>query len=94
MSWIRGKLADHVEDPIVLSPERVVLVTSPETESSYPPPPIVETLGTWMEVRKGDRLLRHNTYLVSQDSRILERRGAGARRCTLSLLHGEIVGQG
>ena len=39
MSWIRGKLADHVEDPVVLSPERVVLVTSPGTKSSYLPPP-------------------------------------------------------
>ena len=36
MSLIRGKLADHVEDHVVLYPERVVLVSSPETESSYP----------------------------------------------------------
>ena len=36
MSWIRGKLADHVGDHVVLSPEEGVLVTSPETESSYP----------------------------------------------------------
>ena len=44
MSWIRGKLADHVGDHVVLSPEGVVLVTSPGTESSYPRlPPIVET---------------------------------------------------
>ena len=39
MIWIRGKLADHVEDHVVLSPEGVVLVTSPGTESSYPRPP-------------------------------------------------------
>ena len=36
MSWIRGKLADHVGDHVVLSPEEGVLVTSLETESSYP----------------------------------------------------------
>ena len=35
-SWIRGKLADHVGDHVVLSPEKGVLVTSPGTESSYP----------------------------------------------------------
>ena len=35
-SWIRGKLADHVGDHVVLSPEEGVLVTSPGTESSYP----------------------------------------------------------
>ena len=28
---IRGKLADHVNDHAVLSPERAVLVTTPET---------------------------------------------------------------
>ena len=39
MSWIRGKLADHVGDHVVLSPEEGVLVTSPGTESSYPRPP-------------------------------------------------------
>ena len=39
MSWIRGKLADHVGDHVVLSPEGVVLVTSPGTESLYPLPP-------------------------------------------------------
>ena len=36
MSWIRGKLADHVGDHVVLSPEAAVLVTSPGTDSSYP----------------------------------------------------------
>ena len=45
MSSIRGKLADHVGDHVVLSPEGVGLVTSPGTESSYPrSSPIVETL--------------------------------------------------
>ena len=39
MSWIRGKLADHVGDHVVLSTEEGVLVTSPGTESSYPRPP-------------------------------------------------------
>ena len=39
MSWIRGKFADHVGDHVVLFPEGTVLVTSPGTESSYPPPP-------------------------------------------------------
>ena len=33
MSWIWGKLADHVGDHVVLSPEGVVLMTSPGTES-------------------------------------------------------------
>ena len=47
MSYIRGKLADHGEDHVVLPPEGVVLVTSQGTESSYPrPPPIVETLSS------------------------------------------------
>ena len=35
----RGKLADHVGDHVVLSPEGAVLVTSPGTESSYPRSP-------------------------------------------------------
>ena len=39
ISWIRGKLAEHVGDHVVLSPEGAVLVTSPRTESSYPRPP-------------------------------------------------------
>ena len=39
LSWIRGKLADHVGGHVVLSPEEGVLVTSPGTESSYPRPP-------------------------------------------------------
>ena len=39
MSWIRGKLADHVGDRVVLSPEEGALVTSLGTESSYPRPP-------------------------------------------------------
>ena len=40
MSGIRGKLADHVVgDHVFLSPEGVVLMTSPGTESSYPRPP-------------------------------------------------------
>ena len=36
---IWGKLADHVGDHVVLSPEGAALVTSPGTESSYPRPP-------------------------------------------------------
>ena len=39
MNYIWGKLADHIEDHVVLSPEGVVLVTSLGTESSYPRPP-------------------------------------------------------
>ena len=39
MSSVRGKLADHVGDHIVLYPEGAVLVTSTGTESSYPRPP-------------------------------------------------------
>ena len=38
MSWIRGKLADHVGDHAVLSPEEVVLVTSSGTKLSHPRP--------------------------------------------------------
>ena len=36
MSWIRGKLADHVGDHVVLSSEEIVLVTSSGTELSHP----------------------------------------------------------
>ena len=39
MSSVRGKLANHVGDHVVLSPEGVVLATSTGTESSYPRPP-------------------------------------------------------
>ena len=39
MSSIRGKLADHVGDYVVLSTEGAVLVTSQGKESSYPHPP-------------------------------------------------------
>ena len=38
MSSIRGRLADHVGDHVVLSPEEGVLVTSAGTESSHPRP--------------------------------------------------------
>ena len=38
MSWIRGKLADHVGDHAVLFPEEVILVTSSGTELSHPRP--------------------------------------------------------
>ena len=38
MSSVQGKLADHVEDHVVLPPKEVVLVTYPGTESSYPRP--------------------------------------------------------
>ena len=39
MSSIRGKLADHVGDNVVLFPDGAVLVTSLGTESSYLRPP-------------------------------------------------------
>ena len=39
MNVIRGKLADHARNYVVLSPEGAVLVPSPGTESSYPRPP-------------------------------------------------------
>ena len=39
MRWIRVKIADHVGNHVVLSPERAVVVTSPGTKSSYPRPP-------------------------------------------------------
>ena len=40
MCWIQGKLADHVGDHVVLSPEEGVLVISPGTKSSYPRLPL------------------------------------------------------
>ena len=53
MSWIRGKLADHVGDHVVLSPEEGVLVTSPGTESSYPR--LTQSLNnSIVDVRVGD----------------------------------------
>ena len=39
MRRIWGKLADHVGDHVVSSPEGAVLVTSPGTKSSYPRSP-------------------------------------------------------
>ena len=39
MRFTRGKLADHVGDHVVSSPEGDVVVTSPGTKSSYPRPP-------------------------------------------------------
>ena len=39
MRLIRGKLADHVGDHVLSSPEGAILVTSPGTKSSYPRPP-------------------------------------------------------
>ena len=39
MRRIRGKLADHIGDRVVLSTEGAVLVTSSGTKSSYPRPP-------------------------------------------------------
>ena len=39
MRLIWGKLADHVGDHVVSSPEGAVLVTSLGTKSSYPRPP-------------------------------------------------------
>ena len=39
MNCIRGKLADYGVDHLVLSPEGVLLVPSPGTESPYPRPP-------------------------------------------------------
>ena len=39
MQLIRGKLADHIGDHVVSSPEGTILVTSPGTKSSYPRPP-------------------------------------------------------
>ena len=39
MSSIRGKLADHLGDHVVLSSEGTVLATSTGTESLYPRPP-------------------------------------------------------
>ena len=39
MRWIWDKLADHVGDHVVLSPEGAVLVTSPGTKSSNSRPP-------------------------------------------------------
>ena len=50
MKYIRGKLADHVWDHVVLSPEGVVLVPSPGTKSSYPRSP--QSLKHSVAVRK------------------------------------------
>ena len=38
ISFIWSKLADHVGHHLVLSPYKIVLVTSPRTKSSNPPP--------------------------------------------------------
>ena len=46
MSWIRGKLADHVGDHVVLSPEEGVLVIPGDGIVVSPPSPIVEQLET------------------------------------------------
>ena len=51
MRWIWGKLADHVGDHVVLSPEGAVLMTSPGTKSSYPRPP--QSLNPSIVVRVG-----------------------------------------
>ena len=39
MRLLRGKLANHVRNRVVSSPEGAILVTSPGTKSSYPRPP-------------------------------------------------------
>ena len=47
MNWIRGKLADHAGDHVVLSPEGVVFGPSPGTESSYPRHPQSSEHSNW-----------------------------------------------
>ena len=59
MSWIRGKLADHVGDHVVLSPEEAVLVTFPGTKSSYPRP--LQSLNL-----AGNTLLRHDYRMAAR----------------------------
>ena len=54
ISWIRGKLADHVVgDHVVPSPEGIVLVTYPGTESSYPCP----TPNRWNTLKQANIIL-------------------------------------
>ena len=53
MSWIRGKLADHVGDHAVLSPEEVILVTSSGTELSHPRPS--QSLNNSMQITSGQQ---------------------------------------
>ena len=52
MRSIRGKLAHHVGDHVVSSPEEAVLVTSSGTKSSYPRPP--QSLNPSQAVPKGN----------------------------------------
>ena len=59
MSWIRGKLADHVGDHVVLSPEEAVSVTFPGAKSSYPRPPQSLNLA-------GNTLLRHDYCMAAR----------------------------
>ena len=59
MSSIRGKLADHLGDHVVLSSEGTVLATSTGTESLYPRPPQSLT-------NSSDRLLKVTLELCGQ----------------------------
>ena len=72
MSSVRGKLANHVGDHAVLSPEGSVLVTSTGTESSYPRPPqslnnsvrFTFHLETKLERSEGNRMMKKKTEWV------------------------------
>ena len=55
MSWIRGKLAEHVGDHVALSPEDVLLMPSPGTKSSYPAPP--------QSLKHSGVLWQHTSYM-------------------------------
>ena len=73
MISIWGMHADHVGDHLVPSPERVVFVTSPWTESSYPcPPQSLKHLGVQcdMSVMYGtfDNILTRTTLNISAGS--------------------------
>ena len=54
MRWIRGKLADQVEDHAVLYPEGAVSMTTPGTESVSPTPSIVERLWSVASVSESE----------------------------------------
>ena len=81
MRWTRGKLADHVGDHVVSSPEGTVLVTSPGTKSSYPHPPqslaasrntspqSAGQLGTRTNQRRGTLSIQHHLQeLISRST--------------------------
>ena len=70
MSWIRGKLADHVRDHAVLSPEEVVLVTSSGTELSHPRPS--QSLNNSSAQTNADQKQKRLSWFLPQEQTIVE----------------------